>query len=179
MRRVIVPASPIWELLWPADRARVVQWARGARPPAPAPVAVPLAGPPPAQDPVVGGPAIPQRVFSEMRAEMLRGMRFRTCRDAGAFITVATLGASFAIYARPPITSGIIWAALAWLVAVAVVVRYLTGRAKGRGIVGTPENNAAYFGAPENYAVGGLHSATLGGFFGVLAMLAALLTKGF
>ena len=118
-------------------------------------------------------------MFFETRAEMLRGMRFRTCRDAGAFIAVATLGAGFAIYARPPITAGIVWAALAWLVAMAVVVRYLTGRAKGRGIVGTAENNAAYFGAPEDYAAGGLCSATLGGFFGVLAMLAALLTKSF
>ena len=179
MRRVIVPASPIWELLWPADRERVVQWARDARPPVPVPVAASLAGPLPARVPVAGGPAIPQRVFSETRAEMLRGMRFRTCRDAGAFVAVATLGAGFAIYARPPVTSGIVWAALAWLVAVAVVVRHLTGRAKGRGIVGTAENNAAYFAAPENYAVGGLYSATLGGFFGVLAMLAALLTKGF
>lgn len=179
MRRVIVPASPIWELLWPADRERVVQWAREARPPAPAPVAASPAGLPPAQAPIAGGPAIPQRVFSERRAEMLRGMRFRTCRDAGAFIAIAMLGASFAIYARPPVTSGIVWATLTWLVVVAVVVRYLTGRARGRGVVGTPENNAAYFGAPEDYAVGGLYSATLGGFFGVLAMLAALLTKGF
>ncbi len=113
-----------------------------------------------------------------MQAEMLRGMRLRACRDAGAFITVAALGAGFAIYAQPPMTSGIIGAALAWLAALAVVVRYLAGRARGRGIVGTPENNVAYFAAPEDYAVGGLYSATLGTCFGILAMLAALLTKG-
>ncbi len=179
MRRVIVPVSPIWELLWPADRERVVQWARDARPPAPAPAAAPFAGPLPAWNPAAGRPTIPQRLFSDTRAEMLRGMRFRACRDAGAFIAVATLGAGFAIYAQPPMTSGIIGAALAWLVALAVVVRYLTGRARGQGIVGTPENNVVYFAAPEDYAVGGLYSASLGSCFGILAMLAALLTKGF
>lgn len=110
---------------------------------------------------------------------MLRGMRLRVCRDAGAFITVATLGAGFAIYAQPPMTSGIVGAALVWLVALAVGVRYLAGRARGRGIVGTPENNVAYFAAPEDYAVGGLYSASLGAGFGILAMLASLMSKRF
>ena len=179
MRQVIVPASPIWELLWPVDRERVVQWTRDARLPKPTPVAPSPAGPLPARNPIAGGPAIPQRLGSDMQAEMFRSMRFRACRDAGAFIAAATLGAGFAIYAQPPMTSGIVGAALAWLVALAVVARYLTGRARGRGIVGTPENNVAYFAAPEAYAVGGLYSATLGSCFGILAMLAALLTKGF
>ena len=105
-------------------------------------------------------------------------MRLRVWRDAGAFVAVAAFGAGVAIYIRPPLTLGTTGAALVWAVALILGVRYLAGRAKGRGVTGTPEGNATYFASPESHAVGGLYSASLGAGLGVATMVAALVAKG-
>lgn len=103
-------------------------------------------------------------------------MRLRVWRDAGAFVAAAAAGAGVALYVRPPLTSGTAGAALAWLVALATGIRYVAGRAWGRGILGSPEGNAAYFAAREHYALGGVHSLSIGACLGMAAMVAALLT---
>lgn len=105
-------------------------------------------------------------------------MRVRVWRDAGAFVAVAAFGAGIALYVRPPLTLGTAGIALMWAVVLVLGVRYLTGRAKGRGVMGTPEGNVTYFASPESYAVGGLYSASLGAGLGVATMVAALVAKG-
>lgn len=110
-----------------------------------------------------------------MQAEIRRSMRVRVWRDAGSFIAVASFGAGVALYVRPPLTFNTACTAVTWCVALVLGVRYLTGRAEGRGITGTAEGNATYFASPEDYAVGGLFSASLGAGLGIAAMLAALL----
>lgn len=180
MGGVIAPAAPLWGLLMPEDRARVLEWARGARAPVWPPAPMPPIEPSPEREATAShGPAAPERFVSDMQAERRRAMRVRVWRDAGVFVAVAAFGAGVAIYIRPPVTPGTTGAALVWLVVLGVGVRYLAGRAKGRGVLGTPEGNAAYFAAPERYAVGGLYSASLGAGLGAASMAAALVAKGF
>lgn len=102
-------------------------------------------------------------------------MRVRVWRDVGAFVAVAATGAWIALSVRPPLTPGTAGVALAWAVVLALGVRHLAGRAKGRGVTGTPEGNATYFASPERYAAGGLYSACLGAVLGIAAMVMALI----
>ncbi len=43
--------------------------------------------------------------------------------------------------------------------------------------MGTPEGNAEYHADPEHFALGVLHSVSLGAGLGIAAMLAALVAK--
>lgn len=177
---VIVPAVPMWESLVPADRARVLQWTRDAHAAQTPPPTVPRVAPAFSRDPTERSePAAPERLVSDMQAERRRAMRVRVWRDAGTFVAVAAVGARIALSVRPPLTPGTVGAALAWAVVLTLGVRYLVGRAKGRGVVGTPEGNAAYFASPERYAVGGFYSACLGAIVGIAAMVTALVTGAF
>ncbi len=106
-------------------------------------------------------------------------MRVRVWRDAGAFVAPAALGTGVAFYTAPPLTSGGAVTTLAWFILLAVGVRHLAGRAKGRGVVGTPERNAEYYADPEHFALGGTHSFSIGAGLGMAAMLAALAAKAF
>jgi len=185
VRRVIAPTSLVWELLLTIDRERVVQWARQANtglfPPAlpafPRPIAV---GPEPV---LASGQSVPvlasatARLVSDIQAERRWRMRARTWRDMGLLMTLALAGAAVAIYVQPPFTRLLAWIGTAWLITVLGLVQYAARRAKGKGIVGTPEGNAKYYADPERFALGGVQSFGWGVGLGIVAMLAALTAK--
>ena len=116
----------------------------------------------------------PARLVSDMRAEQERGMRLRAWRDVGALVGPALTGGVIAAYVEPPVTGIVAGCAAAWLLALALAVRHVAGRAQGRGVIGTAEGNAAYFQDPESYAVGGAFGFTVGAGLGLAAMVLAL-----
>jgi len=104
-------------------------------------------------------------------------MLARTWRDMGLLLTFALAGAAVAIYVQPPFTHFLAWSGTVWLIAVLGSVQYAARRAKGKGIVGTPEGNAEYYADPERFALGSVQSFSLGASLGIVAMLAALTAK--
>lgn len=169
---IIAPNTPTWRGLLDVDRRLVLDWTQRPRT-ALQPAASPVASNLPRQH----AQPLPQRLVSDIQAEIRWAMRVRTWRDAGSFVAVAVLGAGVALHVRPPLASSTAGTAAAWSIALILGVRYLTGRARGQGITGTAEGNAAYFACPEHYAVGGLYSACLGASLGIVAMIAALVAK--
>lgn len=176
---MIAPAAPLWDALLPADRERVVRWARQARTgtQSPAPAAAPRA-PMASQGPApLDNPNASTRLVSAMQAERQRSALVRSWRDTGLLVGIALAGAAVAVYVQPPLTRSLAWSITAWLVVVMVLARHAARRARGRGIIGTPEGNAEYQANPERFALGGVHSVSLGAGLGIAAMLAALVAK--
>jgi len=112
-----------------------------------------------------------------MQAERRRSALVRTWRDTGLLVGIALAGAAVAVSVQPPLTHSLAWSIAAWLIAVMVLARHVARRATGRGIMGTPEGNAEYHADPEHFALGVLHSVSLGAGLGIAAMLAALVAK--
>ncbi len=165
---VIAPAAALWDAPLPADRERVIRWARHSHidvcspPPFPA-SGVPAAGQAPAP---LGSPTASVRLVSALQAERRRSALVRTCRDAGLLVGVALAGAAVAVYVQPPLTRSLAGSIMAWLVGVMVLARHAARRARGRGVTGTPDGNAAYHADPERFALGGVHSISLGAGLG-------------
>ena len=176
---MIAPAAALWDALLPADRERVARWARHSQtdvcpPPPPSAPGVPAAGQAPAP---VGNPTAGVRLVSALQAERRRGALVRTWRDTGLLVGVALAGAAIAVYVQPPLTRSLTGGITAWLIVMMVLARYAARRARGRGITGTPDGNAEYHADPERFALGGVHSVSLGAGLGIAAMLVALLAK--
>jgi len=98
-------------------------------------------------------------------------------RDTGLLVGIALAGAAVAVFVQPPLTRSLTLGIAAWLVVAATLVRHAAQRAKGRGIMGTPEGNAEYHADPERFALGVVHSVGLGAGLGIAAMLASLVAK--
>ena len=178
--RVIAPAATLWDALLPADRERVVRWARPARTgtQSPAPAAAPRA-PKAGQSPAPLDNTNPStRLVSAMQAERRRSALVRSWRDTGLLVGIALAGAAVAVYVQPPLTRSLTWGIAAWLAGVVVLARHAVRRARGRGIMGTPERNMEYHADPERFALGGVLRVGLGAGLGVAAMLAALVATG-
>lgn len=103
----------------------------------------------------------------------------RTWRDTGLLVGIALAGAAVAVYVQPPLTRSLTWSIATWVIAAIVLARHAARRARGRSIMGTPEANAEYYADPERFALGSVHSVSLGAGLGIAAMLAALLAKAF
>ena len=150
------PGVRLWDALLPPDRERLRRWPSHRELP-------PLPG--------LG------RFVADIMAERRRAMRLRVLRDAGSLVTVALIGAIIAIYAAPPMSWNLAGAIAAWLLALVLLARYASRRARGQGVVGTPEGNALYHANPERFALGGVYSFSFGAGLGMAAMLAALVAS--
>ncbi len=178
---MIAPAAALWDALQPVDRERVVRWVRqphtGACPPPPAPAPGLSAE---GQDPaLLDGPATSARLVSAIQAEQRRGVLIRAWRDTGLLVSIALAGAAVVIYVQPPLTRSLAWGIAAWLVVVIVLAWHTAARARGRGVIGTPDGNVAYQADPEHFALGVMRSISLGAGLGIAAMLAALAATAF
>ena len=151
------PPSPhLWDALLPADRERLLRRPSHRELP-------PSSG--------------PERFVADIMAERRQAMRLRVLRDAGSLVAMALTGAAVAVYVAPTVSWDLAGATAAWFLALTLLVRHAARRARGRGVGGTPEENALYHADPERFALGGVYSFSLGAGLGMAAMLAALVAS--
>ena len=152
------PGVRLWDALLPPDRERLLRRTSHREVP---------------PSPGLG------RFVADIMAERRRAMRLRVLRDAGSLVAMALIGAAVAIHLGPPVSWDLAGATAAWLLTFALLARHAARRARGQGVVGTPEGNALYHADPERFALGGTYSFSFGAGLGVAAMLAALVARAF
>ena len=162
--RPLRPRTSLWGALLPADRERVARWVQAPAAP---------------ERQLEMGDAGGARLVADVLAERRPAMRLRVLRDAGSLVAPALTGAAVAVHAAPPISWNLAGVAVAWLLALTLLARHAARRARGQGVLGTPDGNALYHANPERFALGGVYSVSLGAGLGMAAMLAKLIANAF